>query len=121
MKQEANSSILFRHWWKVNYHKFESCSLEMKDSRGKDTFNVKEWKEEQRNHALACKSDKGNFIRTTGTTGMADYHYLRNAYAYVVIKYPKMFAIIDTDDLMKEVKGLSITRATEIAIEVIKI
>lgn len=118
---EKDSAIIFRHWWKVNYHKFQSCSLETKDTRGANTFNIKEWKQEQRDNAIAVKNDKGCLMRTTGTTGMGDYHYLRNAYAYVVIKYPKGFVIIDADDLLKEKKGLSWDRGCEIAVEVINI
>jgi hypothetical protein len=118
MKHEANFSLIFRHWLKANYHKFESCSFEMKDSRSKNVFLVSELKEEQRNHALACKSDKGNFMRTTGTTGIADYIFLRNAYAYIVLRYPKAFYIIDIDDiLLFKGKSLKETDAWLMAIE----
>lgn len=102
MKHEANFGLVFRSWFRANKRKFESCVFELKDTRGKITFNIKEWKEEQRNHALACKSDTGNLMRfSSGTPGMPDYGYYRNAYAYVIIKYPKAFYVIDSDDLAK--------------------
>jgi len=117
---EAKESIVFRHWFMANSKKFQSCSLEIKDTRGKNTFSLKELKEAQINHALACKSDRGNLFRTAvGTDGMGDYHFLRNAYAYIVIKYPKGFAVIDVDDLIKETKGVTWERASEIALELI--
>jgi penicillin-binding protein-related factor A (putative recombinase) len=121
MKQEANSSLIFRHWLKANYKKFDSCTFEMKDTRGSNTFSLRELKEEQRNHALACKGDKGNLMRTVGTTGIADYIFMRNAYAYIVIRYPKIMAIIDIDDFLHETKGITSDRAEEIAIEVIQL
>lgn len=100
IKHEANFGLTFRSWFRANKKKFESCVFELKDTRGSITFNVKEWKEEQRDHALACKSDEGNLMRfSSGTTGMPDYGFYRNACAYVVIKYPKAFYIIDSDDL----------------------
>jgi hypothetical protein len=120
MKQEANFSLVFRHWIKANYKSFESCSFEIKDTRGKETFSIRELKEEQANHALANKSDKGNLTRiSTGTTGAADYHFYRNAYAYVVIKYPKGFVVIDIDDFLKEKKGIHWERAQAISIRTV--
>lgn len=99
-KHEANFGLLFRSWFRANKKKFDSAVFELKDTRGSATFKVKEWKEEQRYHALACKSDDGNLMRfSSGTTGMPDYGFYRNAYAYVVVKYPKAFYIIDADDL----------------------
>ena len=101
-KHESNFSLVFKSWFRANKRKFESCVFELKHTRGSTTFNVKEWKEEQRDHALACKSDEGNLMRfSSGTTGMPDYGFYRNAYAYVVIKYPKAFYVIDADDLAK--------------------
>lgn len=97
---EASFGLVFRSWFRANKKEFESSVFELKETRGSATFNVKEWKEEQRDHALACKSDDGNLMRfSSGTTGMPDYGFYRNAYAYVVIKYPKAFYIIDADDL----------------------
>ena len=118
MKHEANFGLTFRSWFRANKKKFDSSVFELKDTRGSATFNVKEWKEEQRDHALACKSDEGNLMRfSSGTTGMPDYGFYRNAYAYVVIKYPKAFYVIDADDLMEHPhKTLKETDAWLIAI-----
>lgn len=123
MKEEANFGILFRHWIKANYQLFESASFEIKDTRGKKSFSLAELKEEQRNHALANKSNKGNLIRnSSGTIGAADYFFYRNAYAYIVINYPKAFYIIDIDDILNvKEKSLTQDRAKEISLkEIIK-
>jgi len=111
LKHEAPFGLLFRSWFRANKKKFDSCVFEHKDTRGKPTFALSEWKEAQRTHALACKSDEGNLMRfSSGTTGMPDYGFYRNAYAYVVIKYPKAFYVIDADDLIAH-KGKSLKEA----------
>lgn len=119
-KQETKSSIIFRHWFKVHSKEFKSCSFEMKDTRGKNTFTLKELKEEQINHALANKSDRGNLTRVaSGTVGSGDYHFYRNADAYVVIKYPLGFVVVDIDKFLNEKKGINWQRAKEIATHII--
>ena len=122
-KHEASFGLVFKSWFRANKKKFESCVFELKDTRGSTTFNVKEWKEEQRDHALACKSDEGNLMRfSSGTTGMPDYGFYRNAYAYVVIKYPKAFYVIDADDLTRwKLKSLKESEAEILSIYKIKL
>lgn len=117
-KHEASFGLVFRSWFRANKKKFDSSVFELKDTRGSATFNVKEWKEEQRDHALACKSDEGNLMRfSSGTTGMPDYGFYRNAYAYVVIKYPDNFYIIDSDDLARwKLKSLKESEAEVLAL-----
>lgn len=115
-QHEASFSVIFEKWFDPK--KFESCSIELKDTRGANVFNMKEWKNKQRIHATKNKSDKGNLIRTAiGSTGMGDLHFLRNAYAYVVIKYPKAFYIIDADDLIAH-KGKSLKEVDAEAIAI---
>lgn len=123
LKYEASFGLVFKSWFRANKKKFESCVFELKDTRGKASFNVSEWKEEQRDHALACKSDEGNLMRfSSGTTGMPDYGFYRNAYAYVVIKYPKAFYVLDADDLNAwKLKSLKESEAEILSIYKIKL
>ena len=123
MKHEANFGLTFRSWFRANKKKFESCVFELKHTRGAATFNVKEWKQGQRDHALACKSDEGNLMRfSSGTTGMPDYGFYRNAYAYVVIRFPRAFYIIDADDLARwKLKSLKESEAEILSIYKIKL
>lgn len=118
-KHEAEVSITFRHWLKANHLKFRSATFEMKDTRGKDIFNLKELKEEQINHALACKSPQGNLMRSVGTTGMADYIFMKKSQAYVVIHYPKLLVVIDINIIIKEKQNISSKRARQIATHII--
>lgn len=123
LKHEANFGLLFRSWFRANKKKFDSSIFELKDTRGKPNFGLSEWKEDQRDHALACKSDEGNLMRfSSGTTGMPDYGFYRNAYAYVVIKYPKAFYVIDADDLIKHPgRSLKEADAALIAIHIVNL
>ena len=126
MKQEADFSIRLRHYLKAHPLPI-SCPLEVKDTRGKPSFNYAELKEEQINNALASKSDKGNLIRiSVGTIGSPDYAYYRNSPAYVVIKYPSCFVFIDIETLLMEKmthkrKSLTEERAQTISIRTIKL
>ena len=77
--KESKASIIFRHWLKANHLKFRSATFEMKSTRDKNIFNIKELKQERINHALACKSPQGNLMRSVGTTGMADYIFMKKS------------------------------------------
>lgn len=126
MKHEADFSIRLRHYLKANPLPL-STHLEVKDTRGKDSFNYAELKEEQINNALASKSDRGNLIRISiGTVGAPDYCFYRNAPAYVVIRFPSGFVFIDIETLICERerskrKSLTWERAQEISIKTIKL
>jgi len=123
-KKEAKSSIKFRHWLMANPQM--TCAYEMKDTRGKSSFPMSEWKEAQEIFAEAIRyGKKGVLIRTEGVKGLPDYVYLHNAPSYVVIKYPKGFTIISGDALALEKKRadtnlLTYGRAKDIAIKVIE-
>lgn len=128
MKQhESSFSIQFRHWLMSNREDAKSmidCSLEMKDTRGKDRFYLREVKEAQVEYGKSVKwSKKGVLIRTEGYEGLADYHFIKQKPAYVVIKFPKGFCIIDIETIeLEQTKAKSITweRAQELSVKVIK-
>ena len=112
-KQETLASIKFRHW--LMAHPMESCTFEIKSTRGKHTFNLRELKENQIIFARAVEGEKGVLIRCQGIGGNADYNYYRKAPAYVVIFYPKNFYVIRIKDLPKE-KSLTEQKAKELSI-----
>ncbi len=122
--QEASFSLTLRHYLKAHPLPV-SCPIECKDSRGKDSIAFSEIKEEQFNNALASKSAKGNLIRiSTGTVGSPDYCWFINSPAYVAIKYPKCFVLIDAETLLMERdrskrKSLTVDRAVDIAIRTV--
>lgn len=122
--QEADFSIRLRHYLKAHPLTI-SCPIEVKDTRGKSSFNYAEIKEEQINNALASKSKKGNLIRiSAGTIGAPDYAWFYNSPAYVVIKYPIGFVFIDIETLILERdsskrKSLTWDRAQAISIRTV--
>jgi len=119
-KQEAKFGIKFRHYLMAN--PMYSGSYELKDSRGKKSFNLKEYKEEQKIYAEAIKySKKGVLVRTEGDRGLPDYLYLRNAYSWVVINYPEGFCIIDSDTIkLEKRKSLTFLQASDISHTIVK-
>ena len=98
------------------------CWFEMKDSRGKKTFNLKEWKEEQRDYAEALKySKKGVLVRTEGSTGLPDYKYAYHEPTFVVINFPQGFLIIGAETLALHTgKSITFESGSELAIHAIK-
>lgn len=117
--READFSILFRNWIKKNPR--ISGSYEIKDTRSKNYLSFKEVSDLQINYGLSINSDEGTLIRVQAINGgEPDYIYLRNAPAYIVIKYPKFFCIIDigTFDLeikRSKVRSLTGSRAKELS------
>lgn len=124
---EAKFGLKFRKWIEVNYSHIVSCPLETKDSRGKSDFPFAEVKEPQRHILMKAKSDKGVLIRVqTGTPGAPDYNFYRNSPAFVVIKYPRGFEMIDIENFIREDKkskkrSLSYARAGEISVLSVKL
>lgn len=115
-KHEAKFSIRFRHWIMANPFKI-NCWFEMKDTRGGKRFNLKEWKQDQRDFAEGLKySKKGVLVRTEGITGLPDYKYAYKEPTFVVINYPVGFVIIESETLaMQDVKSLDFEGASKLA------
>lgn len=117
---EADFGVDLKHWFEKN--KPLTSSLEIKHTRGKNSFSFRELKEEQIAFAKRISSDKGAWIRTLGQNGEPDYIWMRNEIAYIPIRYPKGFVFITIDNILFEKekrKSLSWERACEIASRVI--
>ena len=122
-KLEAEFSIELKHW--IEKHPILTSSLEVKHTHGKNSLPFREVKPEQLAYASRVNSDKGAWIRTLGLNGEPDYVFLRNAPAYIVIKYPKFFCFITIGNFLFEKeknkrKSLTEDRAQAIAWKTIK-
>ena len=116
-KVEADFGVRFRRWLKENPQ--WSHAPELKQT-ATDSISFSCVADKQINYLLAIKSDKGTLIRIQGTNGEPDYVYLRSFPAYVVIKFPKFFCLIDIEDFVAEKvnskrKSLTSERAKVIA------
>lgn len=126
-KHEADSSIVFRHWTKANPQWSPSSAIETKDTRGETSMLFSEVKQEQIDYGLAIKSSKGVLLRVVAVApGMPDFVWLRNAPAWIVIKYPRSIEIIDVESFVMErdrskVKSLTSQRAGEISTISVKV
>lgn len=119
VKREANFGTLFRHWIKAN--PMQSGAFELKQTRSNAlAFSAVQ---EHQLHALQAAKQHGLLYKAPDDSAGVkpfDYFYLRHAYAWVVIKYPKCFCIIDVDMFEYEMrastrKSLTLQRAQEIA------
>lgn len=123
-KRESRSSILFRHWV-MSRKDLTTCAFEIKDTRGKLCFPLREFKEDQENFANAIEySEKGVLIRTDGVTGLPDYIFIKKEPSYVVIKFIQGLIIIRAFKLSNfklKNKSISWEEAINIAEKVIPI
>ena len=121
MKQrESSFGTLFRHWILANPPKL-SGTYELKQTTT-DSIPFTCLDDHQADFSLAIKWSKtGVLIRNeSGTVGAPDYSYYNNAPAYIVIKYPAGFVIIDIETFLEEKKrskrkSLTWERAQDIA------
>ncbi len=123
MKHEANFQTAFRHWLMSN-KSFGSAAFELKHSPT-NSFPFDRVVEHQENSLFAATCNNGLLFKIPDDSisyKPFDMFYLRNAEAYVVIKYPKDFVIISINDFVRERqsskrKSLTYERAKEISIK----
>jgi len=113
-KKEADFGVIFRKWW--NEHKMLG-TFEIKDTRGRSLFQLRELHEKQRIIGRLSSGD-GVLIRVTlGTSGAGDYIGLIKFPTWVVIKYPTEFYIIPLLTLLQvNTKSLTEKRARELCV-----
>jgi hypothetical protein len=97
-KKEANFGIQLRHI--IDTLNLDSCSIEIKHTRGKNSFPFDELTDQQISWGL--KNKTGSLIRVQGVCGEPDYVWLKNTPAYVIIKYPEGIVVIPLDSFLKE-------------------
>ncbi len=120
-KREADFGSTFRHWLRAN--PLLNAAFELKQTTGNSIpFSVV--KDHQVAALQAADSDVGILYKAPDDSrGVKpfDFFYLRRALAFIVIKYPKFFVIIDIETFIKERdviskrKSLTAGRAKEIA------
>ncbi len=124
MKREAKFTLQFRHWLKAN--PMHSGAFELKHT-SKDSIPFSDVREHQINALQAVKSKGGYLYKAPDDSRGAkpfDLFYLRDSHAWVVIKYPKCFVIINVDHFVMEAKkskrrSLTSARAKDIAWKVV--
>lgn len=125
IKREAQFTTLFRHWLMVNY--MPSCAFELKQTTT-DSIPFSDVKEHQIDALLAVKWGRTGLLYKAPDDSRAikpfDMFYLIKAPAYIVIKYPHFFVIIDVDRFIKERdtstrKSLTSAVARKIALTVV--
>lgn len=120
-QKEAKFGLTFLKW--ITENPRHTAGFELKQTTT-NSISFSCVSDEQLAYLRAIKSDKGVLIRVQGVNGEPDYVYLRNEPAYIVIKYPKFFCLIDPDTFLLEKsrssrKSLTSSRAVDIATVVI--
>lgn len=101
-----------------------TASFEIKQT-ATDSISFNAVTSAQIDYGMAIKSKKGVLLRVQAVAeGMPDYIWMREEPAFVVIKYPKCFCIIDIETFVRERdnslrKSLTEARAKEIATVVV--
>lgn len=127
--KESSFGVLFGHWIKAYADKLDlqSCTFELKQT-STDSLPFSAVEQGQADHALAVRwASHGALIRVaSGTAGAPDYVFYRYAPAFIAIKYPSGFVLIDIDTFLLEKerskrRSLTWTRACEIAWKVVQL
>ncbi len=121
MRPESKFSLLFRHWVMANASNLISCTFELKQT-STNILPFSSVEEHQLNFSQAIRhGKKGVLIRNeSGTIGAPDYSFYRESPAYLVIKYPTFFCLIDIDTFLLEKerskrRSLTSSRARELS------
>lgn len=124
-KREADFGTYFRHWLKAN--PMFSGAFELKQTTGK-SMPFSDVQDHQIEALQAANSKHGILYKAPDDSrGIKpfDYFYLRNAPAWVVVKFPDAFHIISIGNFVaekekskkpKERKSLTSARAREISV-----
>lgn len=126
-RNESKFGILLRHWVFANCKDLETSTFEIKQTQG-DSIPFNSVEEHQVNFSMAIKhSEKGAFVRIeSGTVGAPDYVYLKKEPAFIAIRFPDFFCIIDidkwnTEKIINTRKSLTSDRAKAIALDVVQL
>ena len=115
--KESDFGILLRHFFSTG--KQRTCLVEIKQTTTSSLpFDC--FEPGQVAYLQAAKSKKGVLIRNSGGMGVPDYSYYRDEPAYVGVRYPKSFHLIDIDTFLMEQqrskrKSLTEARAFELS------
>jgi len=108
-KKEADFGLTFRTWFYDHEHLFTGGEqFELKQTKT-DRFNLKKIEPKQR------IADKGLLRLTLATKGTADYKNEKGAKLYTVVKYPKLWCIININKINFNKISLTSNEAKEIA------
>lgn len=128
MKREADFTLTFRHWVKAQMPFTAPCAIEIKQTRS-NRLRFDAVQEHQLEALNAARSYIGLLYKAPDDSrGVKpfDMFFLRNAGAFIVIKYPGQFSVIGYDAFMAEKakskeKSLTKEKAEEIAWKTVKL
>lgn len=116
-QKEASFGVQFRHW--ILQKRLPTGAYELKQTTA-TAIPFSALGDDQIAYLLRIKGSKGEIVRVQGVKGEPDYIYMRRSSAWVVIKFPRSFHVIDIDTFLEEKKNskrrsLTAARATELS------
>ncbi len=105
-KREADFSLVLRHWIKAEMPFRDSCAIEVKQTRT-NRLPFSDVQEHQIDALQAASTYMGLLYKAPDDSrGVKpfDFFYMKNAGAWVVIKYPGQFSVISKDAFLAEKK-----------------
>ncbi len=125
MRREANFQTLFRHWLRAN--PMQSAAFELKQTT-KDSLPFDAVEPHQVDALMAVSMGPILYKAPDDSRGIKpfDFFYLNSVFAFVVIRYPEFFCMIDIEAFIAERsesarKSLTSARALEIAWKIIEL
>ncbi len=105
IKRESKFQTLFRHWLRANKSKFPSCAFELKQTTT-DSLPFTAVAEHQEVAMEAAETEGILYKAPDDSRGSKpfDFFWLREADAWVVIRYPNFFCIISRAVFFEEKK-----------------
>lgn len=102
MRREAEFQTLFRHWLRSRKY-FHTAAFELKQTRT-ESIPFSDVQAHQMAALQAAKTDGMLYKIPDDSRGIKpfDMVYLKKVHAFVVIRYPSFFCIIDIDVFIKE-------------------
>lgn len=122
-KREADFTILFRHWLKAHHVLFGPAAFELKQTCSK-ALSFDSVALHQLDGLEAVRTASTGFLYKAPDDSRSikpfDLFYLKHSEAYVVIKYPDFFCVIDAgkfqyEKLISDRKSLTSDRARAIS------
>lgn len=124
-KHEASQHTKIEAWIRYFLKTHLACKVELKHTRGKDVFYMREIAEHQHDDLRSFQEGE-SFVHKFDDVGLrkkpSDFIGVKGGYSFVAIKYNDCIVIISYDVLIKRVKtpSLSKEKALLLSFDIIK-
>lgn len=128
IKREAAFTPVFHSWLRAHFKEWMTSPYELKQTTtGSISFSCV--REQQLNALVACTTDRGFYYKISDeSSGFKPFDgvFFRNSPAWIIIKFPGKFEIIEINTYVLEMnrskrKSLTSQRANEISVKTVSL